>query len=800
MAVDDGVRSNVCMVVAVDGTSGGGSNGGGDASTGGGDRQPLLSVDGPGSAAAPPRPSTAPASARASGQTTPPRPSEGDGRGSGDGVRAGRSPSSPPSTEASPPPSSSPFPPPELPRLTLFDLTMIGIGGTLGAGIFVLAGVAARDAAGPGIVLSFVGAAAACFATGLAYAEMASRTVAAGRPAGGAYSFAAATLGQTPAFLVGWAMSVEFGVSSAAVARAWAAYVATVLPVPPWLVGGERGEGVSPLAAALILAIVAVTVGGMKEAAWLVNASALLYASVVVAVIAVGLPHVAATNYTPFLPFGFSGALTGAAVCFFAYIGFDEVATFADEAAAPARDVPRAILASLSIVSVLYVASSAVLVGMVPYRELDPTAAFAAAFRYVGAPRVGAAVAVMTALGMQNTALMGFAAQPRLLGAMADDGLLPTALTRRRPTTVGCGVVVATLAGAVATTGLTDTVSAAALLAFLATNAALLVTRDDAAASATAAAAAATATTVAAATAAAAAGIAVTASGGANGAPVASLAAITPVPSAAVQLSRGGPLPAAAAAANAVDRAAADAAAGATAVVEATASPLAIAVPTPPPPLRSPRRHSVGAIAAAAAVIAAPAVALATTVRWHPPRDTPDAGGVGAPPSDVVFRVPAVPAIPIAAIVLTVALLVRLGGGAAMAVGGWLALGLGLHLWLRRGSAFAGGGGVGYTPAPGDEAGDGGVSSSGGGGGGALDNWTSGGWGGVGTTAYALELRSESSGSSSGGERSPPWSPAPPVPELSPPPAPEVRPPPAPEVRPPPAPEVRPPRTSRGGP
>ncbi|KAK1863279.1 hypothetical protein I4F81_005837 [Pyropia yezoensis] len=478
MAAGDGSppsRAGVRMVT-VSSTGGGGGGGGGDSGTDGGDRQPLLPADGHAVGAAavpPPQPAAPTASARASGWATPPRPSVDAGGGSGHDGGGGRPPASPP--WAAPPPPPPPSPPAPEPRLlTLFDLTMIGVGGTLGAGIFVLAGVAARDVAGPGVVLSFVAAGAACLATGLSYAEMASRTVAAGRPAGGAYSFAAATLGRTPAFLVGWALSVEFGVASAAVARAWAAYVATVVPLPRWLVGGSGG-GASPLAAGLIVAIVAVTVGGMKEAAWLVNASALLYAAVVVAVVAAGLPHVDAANYTPFLPFGFSGALSGAAVCFFAYVGFDEVASFADEAAAPARDVPRAILGSLAIVSLLYAASSAVLVGMVPYRSLDPTAAFAAAFRYVGSPRLGACVAVATALGMQNTALMGFAAQPRVLGAMANDGLLPAALALRRPTTVACGVVVAALAGAVRTTGLTDAVSAATLLAFLATNAALLL-------------------------------------------------------------------------------------------------------------------------------------------------------------------------------------------------------------------------------------------------------------------------------------------------------------------------------------
>ncbi len=192
-------------------------------------------------------------------------------------------------------------------HLGLLDLILLGVGGTLGSGLFLLAGRAARDVAGPAVSLSFVAAAIACVFSGLSYAEMASRMPA----CGGAYSFVYCTVGELAAFLVGMCLTLEYGVSSAAVARAWAAYVGeAMLWLPSWVTG--RGSSFCVLGFVLIVTISSLIAVGIRETKWVMNTSAALYSFVVVIIIIFGAPHVDLGNWSPFVPFGYKSIITGA--------------------------------------------------------------------------------------------------------------------------------------------------------------------------------------------------------------------------------------------------------------------------------------------------------------------------------------------------------------------------------------------------------------------------------------------------------------------------------------------------------
>lgn len=357
--------------------------------------------------------------------------------------------------------------------LGLIDLTLLGVGGTLGSGLFLLAGRAARDIAGPAVTVSFALAGIACIFSGLSYAEMASR-----HPScGGAYSFAYAAIGELPAFICGMCLFLEYSVSSAAIARSWAAYLGEAVEVLPSWVTGRSSEW-SLLASLLVLGIALLLSGGMKEAKWVINIATALYALVVAMIVGVGSQKVDRANWQPFMPFGIKGLLQASSAVFFAYVGFDEVATVAEEARDAATTVPLAIMLSLLIVSCMYVVATLVLTGVVKYTDIDFDTPFSAAFRTSGAPVIAKLVGVGTAIGMMNTATVSLAAQPRIFFSMGRDGLLPSAFAESmRYTTLGCGVVVSLLALIVPTQALADVVSGGTLLAFLSTNIALLLTR-----------------------------------------------------------------------------------------------------------------------------------------------------------------------------------------------------------------------------------------------------------------------------------------------------------------------------------
>jgi basic amino acid/polyamine antiporter, APA family len=340
------------------------------------------------------------------------------------------------------------------------QLTSLGVGAIIGTGIFVLTGVAAHDKAGPALMLSFVVSGLACIFAALCYAEFASMAPV----AGSAYTYAYATLGELFAWIIGWDLILEYAVASATVAHGWSHYFQDLIGIFGWLdwlppalrnapfdfnpaTGLVSGTGtVLDLPALLIaLAVTVVLVKGIQESATFNTTMVIIKLFVVFVVIGVGAFYVNTANWQPFAPFGYTGLsvfghtvmgqtgkggeplgmLAAAATIFFAYIGFDSVSTHAEEAKKPSRDVPIGIITSLILCTVLYIAVSAVLTGMIPYDKINIDAPVSDAFRQVGLPWVQLLVSAGALAGITSVLLVMMLSQPRVFLAMARDGLLP---------------------------------------------------------------------------------------------------------------------------------------------------------------------------------------------------------------------------------------------------------------------------------------------------------------------------------------------------------------------------------------
>jgi APA family basic amino acid/polyamine antiporter len=394
-------------------------------------------------------------------------------------------------------------------ELSALDLTVFGIGVIIGTGIFVLTGVAANSTAGPAVALSFVVAAVACGLAALCYAELASTVPV----AGSAYTFSYATLGELIAWIIGWDLALEFVLAGAVVAVGWSQYLAAMLETLglqlPAVIAG--GEGVFNLPAVLIvLLLTVVLVLGIKISARVNEIVVTIKVLVVLFVIAAGLFFVKGINYSPFIPpqqparaatggdrtlveaifgqppanFGISGIFAAAALVFFAYIGFDIVATTAEETKNPQRDVPRGILGSLAICTSLYVAVSLVVVGMQYYTELDTAAPLAAAFQSVGRPIFANLITLGALAGLTTVMMILMLGQSRVAFAMSRDGLLPRWLSTVHPRfgtpyriTIIVGVVVAALAGFIPLEELAELVNIGTLFAFVLVSTAVIVLR-----------------------------------------------------------------------------------------------------------------------------------------------------------------------------------------------------------------------------------------------------------------------------------------------------------------------------------
>ena len=299
-----------------------------------------------------------------------------------------------------------------------YELILLGIGAVVGTGIFVITGVAAAEYSGPAIILSFVISGIICILAALCYAEFSAMVPV----AGSAYTYCYASLGEIWAWIIGWDLILEYAVSISAVAVGWSAYVVSlladigiILPVPLVNPPGVSGGLVNIPAMLIILAITAVLIIGMKESARLNTLIVIINISVILLFLALGYGHIEAVNWHPFMPFGWSGVLAGAAIVFFAYIGFDAVLTAAEEVENPQKNLPRGIIASVVIVMVLYVAVAAVLTGMVPSADfLQTSAPVAFALERIGITWGAALVSIGALCGITSVILVTLYGQTRI--------------------------------------------------------------------------------------------------------------------------------------------------------------------------------------------------------------------------------------------------------------------------------------------------------------------------------------------------------------------------------------------------
>jgi APA family basic amino acid/polyamine antiporter len=360
--------------------------------------------------------------------------------------------------------------------LTATDLTLLGIGSIIGAGIFVLTGIAAATRAGPAIVLSYVVAGFACGFTALAYAELASML----GGAGSAYSYAYTSFGELLAWLVGWNLILEYGASVAAVAVAWSGYVGNVLTaaglgLPDALMHAPVEGGIVNLPAVLVIVVLGgLLLAGVKESARVNNAIAFIKIGAILVFIVAAIPHVEPDNWKPFTPFGWSGVFSGASLIFFAYIGFDAISTAGEEARNPGRDMPIAILSSLAACTIIYILVSGLLTAIAPYQTLNVSSPVAEALLNAGVRWGGALVAAGAIAGLTSVMLVQFYGQTRIFLAMARDGLISQAFSdlhpvRRTPqkSILICGAAMALSAGFMPLTIIAEIVNIGTLFAFV---------------------------------------------------------------------------------------------------------------------------------------------------------------------------------------------------------------------------------------------------------------------------------------------------------------------------------------------
>ncbi|MBB2986421.1 amino acid permease [Terracoccus luteus] len=344
-------------------------------------------------------------------------------------------------------------------NLSALDLTVFGIGVIIGAGIFTLTGRAAQQYAGPSIALSFVLGAVVCGLAALCYAEFASTVPI----SGSAYTFSYATLGEIIAWIIGWDLLLELMLGASVVAQGWSQYFVTLLGQlgVTWPSGVAPGSVFDLPAFVLVVVLTLLIAKGIKESMRVNLVLVAVKLFIVLFVIFAGIGFINRDNWTPFIPpsepgkstsglttpllqaitgmepvtFGILGIMSGAAVVFFAYIGFDVVATTAEEAKNPQRDLPRGILGSLAICTVLYVAVTLVLTGMQKYTEIDPDAALASAFTAVGKDGYATLISAGAVAGLTTVVMTLMIGATRVTFAMSRDHLLPEKLGRTSPTT-----------------------------------------------------------------------------------------------------------------------------------------------------------------------------------------------------------------------------------------------------------------------------------------------------------------------------------------------------------------------------
>lgn len=384
------------------------------------------------------------------------------------------------------------------------DLVLVGIGAIVGGGIFVVTGNAAAQFAGPAIVLSFLIAGLGCALTGMCYAELAAMIPA----AGSAYSYTYTALGEVAAWIIGWNLLLEYVFAASYIAVGWSGYLMSLLsqwgvPLPPSLTSAPfaigphgvtaTGSLINGPASLFAVAVALIALRGVRLSSIVNGIIVALKVGALLLVVGFGSLHLHPHNWTPFIPanegfgrYGWSGVLRAAAVVFVSYLGFDAIATLAQDTRNPQRNIPIGILGSLGAVSLLYIAVSLVLTGLVSYQMLDSASPLSVALRGGGPALTWLApiVDLAAVIGLGSVVLIVMLAQPRVLMAMGHDGLVPRIFARVHPRfrtphwgTLICGLSVAILAGLFPLSILVQLVSVGTLIVFIAVAVSVLVLR-----------------------------------------------------------------------------------------------------------------------------------------------------------------------------------------------------------------------------------------------------------------------------------------------------------------------------------
>lgn len=360
--------------------------------------------------------------------------------------------------------------------LSGFDLMLLGIGGIIGAGIFVLTGIVAATQTGPGIVFSYIMAGLACAFSALAYAELAAMI----GGCGSAYGYAYVGFGELIAWIVGWDLMLEYAISVSTVSVGWSGYFSDLLRsinihIPESLrLAPAVGGMCNLLSMCVILLLTALLAYGVKSSARANNIMVAVKLAVIMLFIVIATSNFDIRNWSPFMPFGWEGVMNGASLIFFAYVGFDAVSTTAEEAINPQRDLPRGIVGSLLFCTSLYMIVSGLLTGMIPYPQLNVASPISHALLEVGYHFAGALVSVGAVAGLTTVMLVLFLGLSRVFLAMSRDGLLPGYFSSTHPKTktpariiLLCGITMSIIAAFVPINDLAELVNIGTLFAFI---------------------------------------------------------------------------------------------------------------------------------------------------------------------------------------------------------------------------------------------------------------------------------------------------------------------------------------------
>ncbi|MFC3908329.1 amino acid permease [Legionella dresdenensis] len=370
--------------------------------------------------------------------------------------------------------------------LSAVDLVLLGVGAIIGAGIFVLTGIVAATQAGPAIVLCYVIAGLACTFSALAYAELAASI----GGCGSAYGYAYTGFGELVAWIVGWDLILEYAISVSAVSVGWSGYFNDMLRamhvfMPVYLLHSPASGGIiNILSMAIILILTLLLIWGIKSSSRVNNIMVAVKLSVIFLFIMIASLNVDTANWTPFMPFGFSGVMHGAALIFFAYVGFDAVSTAAEEAVNPQRDLPRGIIGSLILCTLLYIVVSGLLTGIIHYSGLNVASPISHSMLALGHKAAAGLIGVGAIAGLSTVMLVLFYGLTRVFFAMSRDGLLPkffayVDINTKTPVRiiVLCGVTMAIISAFVPISDLAELVNIGTLFAFITVCAGVIILR-----------------------------------------------------------------------------------------------------------------------------------------------------------------------------------------------------------------------------------------------------------------------------------------------------------------------------------